>query len=72
MSVVEQMIRRLVLLAYEQGWRDACDDHLQQRGTREQAADETHPIGARHKAAVDDVLAVVDPTNLFDLRERRY
>lgn len=29
--------------AYERGWRDACDDHLQQ------GKDPTHPIGARYQ-----------------------
>jgi hypothetical protein len=29
--------------AYEQGWRDACDDHLEQK------QDPSHPIGARKR-----------------------
>ena len=35
--------------AYEQGWRDACDDHLEQRGTAAKPGNPNHPIGARKR-----------------------
>lgn len=63
-------VRRLTLLAYEQGWRDACDDHLQQNGTRDQAGDPSHPIGTRHRRDVDTLLGFLDPHNLLGLRPR--
>lgn len=35
--------------AYEAGWRDACDDWLEQTGTATKRGDPSHPIGARKR-----------------------
>lgn len=40
-AACEEAAAPLIQAAYERGWRDACDDHLQQ------TQDPTHPIGAR-------------------------
>ena len=56
-------IRALTRAAYEQGWRDACDDFMQQ------ASDPQHPIGRRKKGDYADVLVVLDPKNLLGLRD---
>lgn len=58
----EQMIRRLVALAYERGWRDACDDHLQQ------VDDSNYPIGRGKHAGVSSLLVTLDPYDVLGLR----
>lgn len=41
-AACEQAAAEASAAAYEQGWRDACDDHLDQRQNPD------HPLGARH------------------------
>lgn len=66
-TVTAASVRRLVALAYEQGWRDACDDFLEQGGTPTVAGNAQHPIGARHRAA-DALIPLLDPNDLLGLR----
>ena len=54
--------RRLVEAAYEHGWRDACDDWLEQQRNPE------HPIGRGKARDVDSLLGSLDPHNLLGLR----
>ena len=54
--------RRLVQAAYEQGWSDACRDHLEQRANPE------HPIGDRKHRGVDTLLATLDEHDILGLR----
>lgn len=62
--ITQAVVRRLVAFAYEDGWRDACDDHMQQR------KDPEHPIGAGRRREVDDILARLDHHDVLGLRGR--
>lgn len=62
MSEFDRIVRALVWAAYEQGWRNACDDQLQQD------CDPKYPIGHGHRSTVDEVLVDLDPNNLIGLR----
>lgn len=57
-----EMIRRLVMLAYDQGWRDACNDHLKQ------GRDPDYPIGRGGRGSVEAVLMELDPRDVLGLR----
>lgn len=61
-TIMRATIRALVKHAYEQGWSDACGDHLAQQ----QNADV--PIGQGKAPGVDDVLLTLDPHDLLGLR----
>lgn len=54
--LTEEQVWRIAEAAYEAGWRDACDDHMQQ------ATDARHPLGTRKRAGV---LRRLDPLNLL-------
>ena len=54
--------RRLVMAAYEQGWRDACDDHLAQKSHA------NYPIGEGKRRDVASLLDGLDPLDLLGLR----
>jgi hypothetical protein len=56
------VIRALVYAAYELGWRNACDDHL------EQQRDPDHPIGESRHMGVGSVLVDLDPNDLLRLQ----
>lgn len=43
----DELAENQLQAAYERGWRDACDDHL------DQDADPTHPIGERYQQPYD-------------------
>lgn len=53
--------RALAMAAYEQGWRDACDDSLKQ------SRDASYPIGGGKSSDVSEVLARLDPHDLLGL-----
>ena len=57
-----KIARALVNAAYEQGWRDACDDQM------EQQANPKYPIGRGKHAGVDSLLVTLDPYDLLGLR----
>jgi hypothetical protein len=46
-AACEELVDAQLQTAYERGWRDACDDWLEQNGTHTTAANPLHPIGAR-------------------------
>jgi hypothetical protein len=52
-AACEEVAAEQAQAAYERGWRDACDDHL------DQAADPDHPIGERHQSPYDPDLPKV-------------
>ena len=54
--------RRLLEAAYEHGWRDACNDFIEQEQNPE------HPIGRSKAVTVDSLLGSLDPHNLLGLR----
>lgn len=60
----KDVIRALVQNAYENGWRDACSDHMAQ------IKNASYPIGEGKADDVDDVLSALDPNDLLDLRSR--
>lgn len=63
MSAIDrEIVRRLVATAYDRGWGDACNDHVQQR------SDSSHPIGASRARGADEILASLDPIDITGLR----